>query len=131
MRGGAMNYLDNERGMLMEIPLLLFAYGMLCAFLMPKDMSGSPLFYLLVAAGGAVSCLLSMSISLDRSKVLGLPLCLVLFIGFSVLTIPCILWVGERVLAGFLLTGQALASFLIELKICDIRDQRRRPRGND
>lgn len=126
-----MSYLDNERGMLMEIPLLLFAYGMLCAFLMPKDLSGSPMFYLLVAGGGAVSCLLSMSISLDRTKMLGLPLCLALFAGFSVLTVPIMLWVGEGVLAGLLLTGQALASFLIELKICDIRDQRQRPRDND
>jgi len=131
MRGGDMNHLDNERGMLMEIPLLVAAYGMLCAFLMPKDLATSPVFYLLVAAGGAVSCLLGMSISLDRTKVLGLPLCLVFFIGVSVLTVPFIVWVGEGVLAGFLLTGQALASFLIELKICDIRDQRRRPTAND
>lgn len=126
-----MSYLDNERGMLMEIPLLVAAYGMLCAFLMPKDLATSPVFYLLVVAGGAVSCLLSMSISLDRTKMLGLPLCLVLFAGFSILTVPLMLWVGEGVLAGLLLTGQALASFLIELKICDIRDQQQRPHDND
>lgn len=125
MRRTSVNYLRNERGMLMEIPLVLMAYCLLCAFLMPRDYSVSPLFYLLVGVGAAVSCLLSSSISLDRMKILGLPLCLVWFAVLSLGTIPFLLWIEDRVIASLVLTAQTMGAFLLELKVCTVLDRKR------
>lgn len=120
------NYLGNERGMLLEIPLVLMAYGLLCAFLMPKDYATSPVFYLLVMGGVVVSCLLSSSISLQRRKVLGLPLCLVWFAGISLGTVPFLLWIDDGAIACFVLTAQAMVAFLLELKGDEALNRKRR-----
>jgi len=112
--------LNDERGILYEIPLILMGYGVLCAVAYPFLRSilheiplvgAIPLLFI----GLGVVLLLGKSITIPRVRFLGVPSGLSIFILLSAITLPFMWLNNETVPITATLLAQTYGSFRFDL----------------
>jgi len=117
---GFVKYLTNERGVLYEIPLMLLAYGVLCAVAIPwlhRSVTVHPALLLIpfLLIGLGVACFLGRAISIPRVYLLGAPSCFWVFILLSCLTLPLMSICFAPWSNTAMLLGQTYLSFRADL----------------
>lgn len=123
-----MKNLRDQSGTLYEIPLLFFAYGVICAILLPilaKIFTEKWVIVILMFIGMGVSFLVSLSISTEqRFNIIHIPACIWSYMLLSFLSVPFMIGIAEdkdvkeiSVLITFILLVQAFLAFWLDYKL--------------
>ena len=127
---GCLKPLSGDRGTLYEIPLVLMAYGVLCAAAIPwlhRSFAIPPAVILIpfLLIGLAAACFLGRAISIPRVCPLGAPACFWVYLLLSGATLPLMTVFFAPWSNAAILLGQVYLSFRIDLMIAEKKNQNR------
>ena len=109
-------WLDDQAGILYEIPLLFMGYGLLCAIFLPmllKYLNGKVVILIFMVIGAGISYLASLSITTERRlKIIKIPICIWIYLGISLFSIPLTILVGKDEIVEGRLNSLAIPLFV-------------------